>query len=248
VEDEHGLLWPLADLRWVERVQVAGTDAEFRRALRALIARVGDVLAWEDAPLPDVVYRAQSMQLKWHDLATGMLDCQETLHASDNFYNRGPWYDAVRAQHLVAQVGDMRRLPEERSARERRAVAAAGPGYHWDGMTDDVALIRGLYWFVIPDGVERAGEVQPCIYVQWQRFFNAFAHMRTGDGQGANMTRCRELLAEWDIEGVKPDPLEYLCMLQPDEVSGMVYLQNGYFTPRAGQPDFYWVDTMWEKM
>ncbi len=50
------------------------------------------------------------------------------------------------------------------------------------------------------------------------------------------------------MEGIKPDPHEHPCMLLPDEVEGLCYTQHGFFTPRAGAPDFLFIDTMWEKL
>ena len=50
------------------------------------------------------------------------------------------------------------------------------------------------------------------------------------------------------MECVQEDPHEHPYMLVPDEVEEMVYLQNGYTTARAGDPDFYFIDTVWDKL
>ncbi len=41
------------------------------------------------------------------------------LHASPNYYRKGPWYDAIMAPHERQRAGGARRLPGERSAAER---------------------------------------------------------------------------------------------------------------------------------
>jgi len=56
------------------------------------------------------------------------------------------------------------------------------------------------------------------------------------------------MLEKEGVEGVQVDPNEYTYCLEVDQVAGMCYLQNGYFTARAGPPDFWFIDTMWEKM
>ncbi len=32
------------------------------------------------------------------------------------------------------------------------------------------------------------------------------------------------------------------------DVASIQYLQNGYYGKRAGDPDFWWTDTMWDKL
>ena len=44
------------------------------------------------------------------------------------------------------------------------------------------------------------------------------------------------------------DEHEVPCMLDIDHVQSMVYYQHGYKSMRAGEPDFYWVDTLWDKI
>ena len=41
------------------------------------------------------------------------------LHASPNYYRKGPWYDAIMAAHEQQRVGGARRMRGERSATER---------------------------------------------------------------------------------------------------------------------------------
>ena len=162
------------------------------------------------------------------------------LHASDEYYEHGGWYDSVLAQHIPARRGGARRQPDERSRAEARAVAPPAT-------VNDVARNRGLYHCTVPDG-RCAGQVVPFLYVTWMRYFNAFRHMQVGEGEASHLLRCRSRLADWDIEGVKVDSTELPYMLVPDEVEAIVYLQRGYYTPRSGPPDFYFVDRVWDKM
>jgi len=64
-EDEQGAL-RVGDLRSVEKVVVAEQDDLFQRALKALMGQVNEV-AWETATVPEVVYMAKTMTLKWHN-------------------------------------------------------------------------------------------------------------------------------------------------------------------------------------
>ena len=177
-----------------------------------------------------------------------LLLVQDTLHASPNYYKRGAWFDAVRAKHAVPATGQSRRRPEERSAQERRAIADGAPRY--SGVATDVARILGLYFCTIPEGApSNAGEVFPFLYVEWQGFFNPLADFTdVPQGQHANLKRCMKLLAQWDIEAVRKDPLEFPYCLEPSQIDAIAYLQNGYFRQRGGAPDFHWVDTMHSKL
>ena len=64
----------------------------------------------------------------------------------------------------------------------------------------------------------------------------------------ASLMRCAEMLKEWGVESVHPDLHERPYCLPPDEVDGLCYLQKGYTTPTAGQHNFFFIDTMWEKL
>ena len=260
-EDDEGFPRMLAsgDTRSIQKIIVDHADEEFQLALRALVGRVRDV-PLEGAPLPAVVYRANTMCLKWHNRA-GKMAFKEVLHASDDYYDR-PWFDAVMARHKVPVRGPARRYPEERSAREQRAIKAKQHEYEEDAedveedaeddeYAEDVAVINGLYFCVMPlagDKFPHREFVQPFLHVTWCRFFNPFPDITVKRGERADLLRCGKLLAEWDIQGVKPDISENKYMLQPDEVESIAYLQKGYFEPRAGEPYFVFTDTMWDKM
>jgi len=62
------------------------------------------------------------------------------------------------------------------------------------------------------------------------------------------VNRSALILDKWGVEAVRDDPHEHPYCLQPSQVNHIQYLQNGYFTPRAGAPDFMWIDTMWDKL
>ena len=69
------------------------------------------------------------------------------------------------------------------------------------------------------------------------------------EGDKASLRRCAKMLEKVGVEGVQEDPLEYPYCLEVDQVAGICYLQNGYYTARVGlPPDFYFIDTMWEMM
>ena len=222
---------------------MAALDADFQRALRLLMGRLNQV-PWRTAALPATVFRAQTMTLKWHGEGD-KLECQEVLHASDNYYQRGPWFDSVKAWHRVPTTGGARRRPEERSrCREVSMVREEDPGYEY---VLDVARIHGLFFCRLPDGPKK-GKVVPFLYVVWMQFHDCMPDIQVPRGERACVVRCRDVLQEWGIECVQDDPHEHPYMLVPDEVEEMVYLQNGYNTQRAGDPDFYFIDTVWDKL
>ena len=99
----------------------------------------------------------------------------------------------------------------------------------------------------VPDG-NLKDQIIPFLYVEWCSHFNVQEWLQTSPGEGAGTTRCVGILKEMGAEAVRTDPHEYPVMLSPSEVSSVVYLQHGWFTPRAGTPDFYWIDTMWDKL
>ena len=168
---------------------------------------------------------------------------KETLRASDDYYD-GPWYDTVSAKHQAVEHGAGRRLPSERSHRERRGKEVnLGPG-----QVLDPARIQGLYWCRVPDGQPREGEVVPFLHVQWLRHFDCWTGFTVPEGDHAALQRCKAILDEWGVEGVEVDPHEFPYMMQPSEVSSIQYLQNGYYGQVAGEPDFWWTDTMWDKL
>jgi len=242
-EDEHGQLC-ITDTRSVQKVEVGLRHRYFVRALRALMARVnGCPNDWRTAAVPEFVYRANSMTLKWHGEG-GKLECQDTLHASDNYYKGGPWYDSVKAWHCVPTTGPARRRPEERSRCQEQRRAGPGPN---EETVLDVARVRGLYWCTVPDGPQQ-GTVVPFMYIRWMRYFDCFPGIAVEEGARPTMMKCKALLEDWGVEGVKRDRHEYPYMLQPDEVESIVYLQNGYNSGTAGEPDFMFIDTLWDKL
>ena len=86
------------------------------------------------------------------------------------------------------------------------------------------------------------------MHVEWCRYFDAFPSIEVPHGEAAAHQKCRAELAAWDIEAVRLDETEHEYMLLPDMVASMVYLQHGHFTQKAGKPDFFWVDKMWDKL
>ena len=72
--------------------------------------------------------------------------------------------------------------------------------------------------------------------------------MQVPPGERAALDRCTRMLEEWGVEGIQVDEHEHPYCLSVDTVSGLCYTQNGYYTKRAGKPDFYFIDTMWERL
>ena len=101
------------------------TSPEFRAALQLMVANAHGVPLQEHPAIPEVVFRAQTMCLKWHD-NSGVLECKDTFHASDDYYG-GAWYDAVLAKHQASRRGGARRMLTERCAAEVRADASGHP-------------------------------------------------------------------------------------------------------------------------
>ena len=129
----------------------------------------------------------------------------------------------------------------ERRRREREAGGR-------NDVVEDVARIRGCYWTVVPDGEDNAGLVVPFLLVDWMRRFDPWQHMTIPEGDRASAARCKRMMEQWGVEGLQNDPHELPYCLRPAEVAHIQYLQNGYFNPRAGKPDFMWIDTMWDKL
>jgi len=168
---------------------------------------------------------------------------KEMLRASADYY-LAPWFDTVSAKHQAVERGAGRRLPSDRSHRERRGKEVGlGPGE-----VLDPAQIQGLYWCQVPEGQPREGEVVPFLHVKWMRHFDCWARFDVPEGDRAAMQRCKAILDDWGVEGVQLDPHEYPYMMQPSEVAGIQYLQHGYYGQRAGEPDFFFTDTMWDKL
>ena len=88
------------------------------------------------------------------------------------------------------------------------------------------------------------------IHVAWQRYFDPLnpCGMDVAHGELAGMQRCQRLLEDMGVEAVTADRHERPYCLAIDDIASKCYLQNGYFTARAGDPDFFWIDTMWDKM
>ena len=176
---------------------------------------------------------------------------RETFHASEDFYNRGPWYDAVKATHSVPKTGPNRRLPSERS----RLWQVAGPAEAEEQafleeedleIVADVALLKGCYFCQIPEGKSK-GQWHPMLYVQWMKYC-PLPPITVPEGEHAALARGAENLLHMGVECFKRDEHELPYMLHIDHVASMVYYQPGYQSLRAGKPDFYWVDTLWDIM
>ena len=74
-EQDDGLYAPIARFkRSVEELHVDQAPAEFRHALAVFIADHNGG-SYRDAVLPDVVYRAQAMQLSWHNTEGDLVVC-----------------------------------------------------------------------------------------------------------------------------------------------------------------------------
>ena len=137
-----------------------------------------------------------------------------------------------------------RRMPQERSYRERKDKDAGCD----KGEATDVARILACMFCVVPPGARQEGLVVPFFYVRWMRYFDWTTGMQVAQGDRAGLRRCARMLEEWGVEGIQRDPHELPYCMPVDEVAGLCYTQKGYHTPRAGPPDFHFVDTMWEKL
>ena len=155
----------------------------------------------------------------------------------------------MKARHTVPSTGPNRRLPGERSrlqeeGAERCLVQIDGREVE---EVADVALLHGCYFFQMPQGAHQ-GEWVPIFYVQWMKYCNPIPHIRVPEGENAALARGADNLLNLDVECFIEDEHEVPCMLHIDQVQSLVYYQNGYHSLRAGDPDFYWVDTLWEKL
>ena len=148
----------------------------------------------------------------------------------------------MSAVHVPQRTGPARRQPSERSHQERHGGPRQGD------VVEDTARIQGCFWTEVPEGLPGAGLVVPFLYVHWMRRFDPWRRMAIAPGDRASVMRSKAIFDQWGVEGVEYDPNEYPCCLQPAEVASIRYLQNGYYTPRAGEPDFMWIDTMWDKL
>ena len=178
-----------------------------------------------------------------------LLQVRETLHCTPMYYDKGPWYDFVKAKHRVPAKGPARRLPKERSRVQKEGRQQDEEG--WEE-TEDVALIQRLLFCQIPaTAAAHAGEWHPMIMCRWMRYCDAWNHMVYDEGEGASMQRIQHMLEEMGVETVEKDPHEWPIMLHIDQVCSIVYYQHGSYDlkPRVhGKPDFFWVDTLWDTM
>ena len=148
----------------------------------------------------------------------------------------------MAACHVPERHGPARRHPSERRLQER------GPAGGDDEVVEDPARIQGCYWMEVPEEEPHGGLVVPFLLVHWMRRFDPWAEMDIPQGDRASVLRCKGIMERWGVEGVQEDPHELPYCLQPAQVNHIQYLQNGYFTARAGPPDFMWIDTMWDKL
>ena len=164
------------------------------------------------------------------------------LRAHPDYYT-GPWFDAVFAEHEVIRSGPTRRLPCEYSYKERQRRQQGDE----QDVVEDVARIRGCYFAEVPSG-PRQGRIVPFLHVSWMRYCDPWPDMRVPDQERASLMRCKDMLDQWGVEAIQPDPHEVDYMMQASEVARICYLQHGYLTPRAGAPDFWFTDTMWDRL
>ena len=171
---------------------------------------------------------------------------REILHASRDYSNKGPWYDAVRALHMVPARGAGRRFSKERSR------VRTEPRRRTGGMeeAEDVALIKRLLFCQIPEGAgPHGGEWHPMILCTWMEYFDAWAEMEVPEGEEACLQRIKGMLQQKGVETVRRDPHEWPYMLHIDQVCSIVYYQEGHLGDEdKDKPDFLWLDTLWECM
>jgi len=174
----------------------------------------------------------------------------ETFHGSSDFYERGAWIDALKAMHTVPKTGQNRRLDHERSRVAGGEANLLGEveenGVEME-VVKDVALIRGCYFCQIPAG-PCEGQWHPMLFVQWMKYCDPIPAIHVPEGEHAALARGAGNLLNLGVECFKADEHEIPYMLNISHVDSMVYYQPGYCTLRAGNPDFFWVDTLWDKM
>ena len=168
------------------------------------------------------------------------------MHASEDFYDRGPWYDAVKALHTVPRTGPNRRLQHERSRVAQAALADQNDNEDEVNLeiVADVALLLGCYFCQIPEG-KCKGQWHPMLYVQWMKYC-LLPPIQVPEGEHAALARGADNLLNMGVECFMLDEHEHPYMLDIGHVTSMVYYQHGYNSPKAGKPDFYWVDTLWD--
>ena len=145
----------------------------------------------------------------------------------------------------------MRRLPQERSRLQQqaavgRARARVGAGGCVEEV-EDVAMLFGCFFCQIPEG-RCKGQWHPMLLVWWMRYCDPIPHIQVPEGQGAALARGAKNLQNLGVECFEWDDHELGYMLHIDHVSSIVYYQNGYYTIKAGEPDFFWVDTLWDTL
>ena len=166
------------------------------------------------------------------------------MHASPDFYLRGPWFDAVNAVHTVPRAGPSRRRDHERS-RVREEVDRVGEGEM--ELVGDVAMVEGCYFCCIPEG-QCEGQWHPMLYAQWMRYCDPIPDISVPEGEHAALARGAANLLHLGVECFEGDTFEVPVILRLDQVASLEYYAPGYKSMRAGEPDFYWVDTLWDRM
>ena len=169
------------------------------------------------------------------------------MHAYPDFYKRGAWFDAVKAQHTVPSRGPGRRREQERSRVDKsdRPLAPDDPAAV--EVVDDVAMIQGCYFCCIPSG-RCEGQWLPMLHAQWMSYCDPIPGIRVPGGEHAALARGAANLLHLGVECFEVDTHEVPLFLHLDQVSALVYYAPGFKSIRAGVPDFYWVDTLWDKL
>ena len=88
------------------------------------------------------------------------------------------------------------------------------------------------------------------ILCRWMAYYDAWQEMVIEKGEAASMQRIKGMLQQMGVETVQPDEYELPYMLHIDNVCGIVYWQKGThdLVGPDGLADFFWVDTLWDKM
>jgi len=134
------------------------------------------------------------------------------LRCSEDYYG-GPWYDAA----MINAIAD-------------------------DGETEitGIALVMCLFLMDMPDNPAGGGEPRKLLLIRWLRHHNPYPLLPQVNRNSAMRGALKFLREETDVRAFKisPDPPQIVA---PEMVASLVYVEKGYHTVRADDPDFYWL-------
>ena len=100
------------------------------------------------------------------------------------------------------------------------------------------ALVKLLFLMDMPEGMAGDGR-RKLVLIRWMMPHNPYPHLPEAYKTQAMREALRFLSKETGVRAFKLSP-EYPQIVVPEMTDSMIYIEKGYHTVRAGDPDFYW--------